>query len=122
MVLSVMNERWEFPWLSLVALLASLCVVFYTTKLSFKSNSDFLDKEFEKERGRMGSKFEYRRIEGGLLAGVLVRLLIATEERLEELDQSGRASYNLKYAFAFLLWIPTSWFMSGIILFNWFGF
>ena len=122
MVLSVMNERWEFPWLSLVSLLASLCVVFYTTKLSFKSNSDFLDKEFEKERGRMGSKFEYRRIEGGLLAGVLVRLLIATEERLEELDQSGRASYNLKYAFAFSLWIPTSWFMSGIILFNWFGF
>lgn len=111
-----MNSVWELPGLSLITWLLSFGIVVYAVRQSFSSESDFLDKEFEKERIKMGSKYEYSRIQGGILAGILVNLLIITEEQLEKMDPSGRASYNLKYGFAFLLWLPTSWFMAVVIL------
>lgn len=106
------------PFLGLSAWLLSLGIVIYAVKESFSDKSSFLDKEFENERARLGSKMEYNRIQGGLWVGVLVRLLIITEEEIMKNDPTGRASYNLKYGLAFLLWLPTSWFMCSLILFN----
>lgn len=116
MGVSVMSIQWELPPLFILMWVLSLMVIFYAARQSYSSDSIFLDEEFEKERASIGGTVEDDAIVPvGITGTIFTSLLAVIMGGLQKDDPSGRSLYNFIYAFAFLLWLPASFFMWALL-------